>query len=53
MVDSASISDEESRPIQGSEMNTDYYISRVRIPKYRAAMAQVVMVGSSLFALCK
>jgi len=32
------------------EINSDYYIRGVRIPKYRTAMAQVVTVG--LIAFC-
>lgn len=32
------------------KLDTDYYVGRLRIPKYRSAMAQVVMVG--LIAFC-
>lgn len=42
--------DEEQHVRNVGEINTDYYIHGLRIPKYRTAMAQVVMVG--LIAFC-
>lgn len=42
--------DEEHHVRNAGEVNTGYYIRGLRIPKYRTAMAQVVMVG--IIAFC-
>ncbi|KAE9380704.1 hypothetical protein N431DRAFT_498524 [Stipitochalara longipes BDJ] len=50
MADNSSISDEERNIQDVDKVNTNYFIRGLRIPKYRTAMAQVVMVG--LIAFC-
>jgi hypothetical protein len=42
--------DETAVPPPAGKADTDYYIRGIRIPKYKTAMAQVVMVG--IIALC-
>lgn len=48
--DKTSISNGESETRHTSELNTDYHMLGVRIPRYRTPMAQVVMVGLTAFA---
>jgi len=49
MDENSSISDRERDVQDAGKVNTDYFIRGLRIPKYRTAMAQVVMVGFIAF----
>ncbi|KAH6713988.1 major facilitator superfamily domain-containing protein [Leptodontidium sp. MPI-SDFR-AT-0119] len=48
-TDKVSISNEESDGQRVGELNTDYHIAGIRIPRYRTPMAQVAMVGLIAF----
>lgn len=48
-TDKVSISNEESDGQRVGELNTDYHIAGIRIPRYRTPMAQVAMVGFIAF----
>jgi hypothetical protein len=50
MADNSFLLDEERNVPGLGKVNTDYYIRGLCIPKYRTAMAQVVMIG--LIAFC-
>ena len=45
-----SSSGETPVPQLAGKVDTDYYIRGIRIPKYRTAMAQIVIVG--IIAFC-
>jgi len=49
MAENSSISDEDRNAQDVRKVNTDYFIRGLRIPRYRTAMAQVVMVGFIAF----